>query len=216
MPCILILLACLAGAYIFAQTSTLRKLIRLFRRPGRRVQGSLAINCIVTLCVLPGLALLILTGIVWILKSISGDGWDIKDPLILLTLSPYGDLFALCSWVAMTGWFCMIIARPRSLYRGPLSLVPMVILSLICLTFSLGVGWVVARGILQNFSLITGQASWEQLVVGLILGFVFYVPTAPLVGFVLLIIHVARMLPSSGGVTMEASGNESQSEGDMP
>lgn len=208
---ILILMAALAGTYIFAQTSTLRKLIRLFRRPGRRVQGNLAINCIVTLCVLPGLALLVLTGMVWILAAMFGKGSDIGNPLIILTLSPYGALFAMCSWVAMTGWFCMIIARPRSLYRGPQSLVPMVILSLICLTFSLAVGWAVTMGILQNSSLLTTQASWEECLVGLILVFLFYIPTAPLVAFVLLMIHVARMLPS--GKPTANGGLES--EGDM-
>lgn len=211
MAGILILLAWFAGLYIFAQTSTLRKLIRLLRRPGQMVQGNLATGSVVTLCVLPGLALLILTGIVWALASIGGGGLDTMNPLILLTFTPYGVLFALCSWAAMTVWFSMIIASRRSLYRGPQSLVPMVILALICLTFSLAIGWTLAMGILLNSSLITALASWEELVAGLMLVFVFYIPTAPLVGFVLLIIHVARMLPS--GKPIANGGLES--EGDM-
>jgi len=210
MAGILILMAWLAGIYIFAQTSTLRKLVRLFRRPGRMVQAKLATSCIVTLCALPGLALLILTGIVWVVASIFGDEPDTMNPLILLTFTPYGTMFALFSWVAMTTWFSMIIARPESLYSGPQSLVPMVILSLICLTFSLGVGWATVSTILQSSGLAS-QASWEQLVGALVLAFLFYVPTAPLAGFVLLIVHVARMLPS--GKPTANGGLES--EGDM-
>jgi len=207
MPCLLILLPLWMVVCIIAQMSTLRRLLQLVRHPQHIVNSGLATNCVVVLCIVSGVVLFGLATIVGGIVSYFGP----DDILTSLIFSHVGIAFSFCSWVVMTGWLAMTIARPESLYRSPVSLVPIVILALICLIFLLGFGWAQARMILQNSSLITAQASWGQLVAGLILVFLFYIPTAPLVGFVLLIIHVARMLPS--GKPTANGGLES--EGDM-
>jgi len=194
--------------YVIAQTFMLRKLIHLIRHPGHVVQAGMAASCFVTLCVLPGLMLLTFGAGVWAFTGWFGTAPSNKDPLALLTFSRCGVTFAMCSWAVMTGWFAVIIARPKSLYRGPVSLVPIVVLALICLTFSLGVGWMGA-GVILRGGRLANLGLWAILAV------LFYIPTAPLPGFVLLIMHVWRMLPSGGRVTMLASGEESQNEGDM-
>jgi hypothetical protein len=105
-----------------------------------------------------------------------------------MTFTSYGAVFALCSWVVMTIWFRRIVRRDLAIYREPVALVPVVIMSLICLNYVAIGAWQVASSILAAGSLTSlGQFPLEVCVSAAIM---IYIPVAPLAGFVLLIIHV--------------------------
>jgi len=188
MICFLICPMVVVLLYAIAQTRMLLRLIRLLRQPGRIAQFGLAASCVVTLCILPGLMLLLLAALLVAGGGVSDDGGN---PLALMTFTRYGAAFALCSWVVMTIWFRHIVRRDLAIYREPVALVPVVIMSLICLNYVASVAWKVASSILAAGSLTSlGQLPLEVCVMAAIL---FYVPAAPLAGFVLLIVHVARV-----------------------
>ena len=189
MICFLICPMVVVLLYAIAQTRLIVRLVRLLRQPGRIAQFGLSASCVVTLCILPGIMLLLL------LAALLVAGWGVSDdggnPLVLMTFTRYGAAFALCSWVVMTIWFRRIVRRDLAIYREPVALVPVVIMSLICLNYVAIVVWGVASSILAAGSLTSlGQLPLEVCVMAAIL---FYVPAAPLAGFVLLIVHVARV-----------------------
>lgn len=176
--------------YAIPQTRMIVRLVRLLRQPGRIAQFGLAENCVVTLCFLPGIMLLVLAAILLFLGGPFANGGG-RDLLTLLTFSPTGATFALCSWVVMTVWFRHIVRRELAMYREPVALVPAVIMSLICLTYIARVVVWAALSLLVAGSLTNWwQIPLEGCVVAAIL---IYIPAAPLAGFVLLIVHVIRV-----------------------
>lgn len=190
MECFLAFVMMVLVAYAIPQTRMLLRLVHLLRQPGRIAQFGLAESCVVTLCILPGVMLLILAGILLHPAGPSVSGGK-QDLLTLLTFSPYGAAFALCSWIVMTLWFRHIVRRELAMYREPIALVPVVIMSLICLTYIARVVlWaalsIIAAGSFGGF----GQIPLEDV---LLTAFLVYIPAAPLAGFVLLIIHVVRV-----------------------
>jgi hypothetical protein len=163
-----VLLLCIL-AYAIGQTRMLVRLIRLLRQPARIAQFGLAESCVVTLCFLPGIMLLILAAILVFLGGpFVGSGK--QDLLTLMTFRPIGSAFSLGAWVLMTAWFRHIVRRDLAIYREPIALVPVVNMSLICLTY-IASGFFAGSGMLALCLLI-------------------YIPAAPLAGFVLLIVHV--------------------------
>jgi len=202
LPCLLVLGSL---AYVVGQTSVFLRLWGLLRQQGAIMTPDLARRCVFNLGVMPWIMLVLLSALVPIV------GMPNQDPLSLLAFSPQGTAFALTAWIGMGAWMSGIIRKPKRLYRGAFSLVPIVVLGLICLTYSAGVAWVLGSEIYSA----QGPGRTLRVLTDFGAMFLFYIPTAPLVGLVLLIIHVWRMLPSGGPVTMGASGNESKSEGDV-
>jgi hypothetical protein len=188
MICFLICPMVVVLLYAIAQTRLILRLIRLLRQPGRIAQFGLAASCVVTLCILPGLMLLLLTALL-VARGRYMD--DSGNPLALMTFTRYGAAFALCSWVVMTIWFRRIVRRDLAIYREPVALVPVVIMSLICLNYVAIVVWGAVSSILAAGSLTSlGQLPLEVCVPVAIM---IYIPAAPLAGFVLLIVHVVRV-----------------------
>jgi hypothetical protein len=188
MICFLICPMVVLLLYAIAQTRMIVRLVRLLRQPGRIAQFGLAASCVVTLCILPGLMLLLLTALLVAGGGVSDDGGN---PLVLMTFTRYGAAFALCSWAAMTIWFRRIVRRDLAIYREPVALVPVVIMSLICLNYVAIVVWGAVSSILAAGSLTSlGQLTLEVCVPVAIM---IYIPAAPLTGFMLLIVHVARV-----------------------
>jgi len=176
--------------YAIPQTRMLVRLIHLLRQPGRIAQFGLAEQCVVSLCFLPGIMLAILAASLLFLGGPFGGGGE-KNLLTLLTFSPAGAVFAMCSWAAMTIWFRHIVRRELAIYREPTALVPIVIMSLICLTYTVMLTVWGALSMLRAASF----TSWWQLFLEACLkaAVLIYIPAAPLVGFVLLIVHVVRV-----------------------
>lgn len=181
MPLVLLL-------YVISQARMLVRLVRLLRFPARIAQVGLTANFITSLCVWPGLMLLLLT----LALAAKGDTLDNANLLVLMTFTPYGAAFAVCSWVIMALWFRRILRRDLAIYREPTALVPVVILGLICLTFLAGVALVLALGLLFLWGFSSGNLLWNLIVAGVAL-MLLYVPAAPLAGFVLVIVHVGRV-----------------------
>jgi len=87
----------------------------------------------------------------------------------------------------MTFWFRSIVRRELAMYRESIALVPVVIMGLICITY-------VASSVWQVVSLmVSGPSSSGQLLLSclVMVAVLSFVP--PLVGFVLLVIHVAQV-----------------------
>ena len=188
MICFLICPMVVLLLYAIAQTRMLLRLVRLFRHPARIAQFGLAASCVVTLCILPGLMLLLLTALLVARGGVSDDGGN---PLTLMTFTRYGAAFALCSWVVMTIWFRRIVRRDLAIYREPVALVPVVIMSLICLNYVAIFVWGAVSSILAAGSLTSlGQLPLDFYVPVAIM---IYIPAAPLAGFMLLIVHVVRV-----------------------
>jgi len=187
---LLVLLGVLFGAlYVVAQTHLAVRLVRLLRRPEEIITSDLVDSCFVTLCLLAGLVIFIPSIVIWTFLWFSGSG--LGEWVAVPTLHPYGGGFLLCAWIAMSSWFSSIADHPESMYRRELSLMPVVILALICLTFSASVIWLVAMKV-PLVPLVQGGGTlptrgWA------ILASLFYIPTAPLVSFVLLIIHIGQV-----------------------
>jgi len=202
---LLCLLALGSLAYVVGQTSVLLRLSGLLRQRGAIMTADLARRCVFNLGVMPWPMLLLVSALVLI------DTMPHKDPLSLLTFSPQGTAFALTAWIGMGAWLSGTICKPEALYRNELSLVPIVVMAIICLTYSAGVALVLGSEIYSA----QGAGRTVRALTDFGAMFLFYIPAAPLVGFVLLMIHVWRMLPSGGRVTMGVSENESKSEGDV-
>jgi len=170
--------------YAIPQTRMLVRLIHLLRQPGRIAQFGLAESCVVSLCFLPGIMLLLAALLAAGGRLVPHGG----NPLEMLTFSPAGAAFALCSWIAMTVWFRRIVQRELAMYREPIALVPVVIMSLICLNYVAVVVWGAVLSILGAGSLTSlGPVAVELCLTAAVL---IYIPAAPLAGFVLLIVHV--------------------------
>ena len=188
MICFLICPMVVVLLYAIAQTRLILRLIHLLRQPGRIAQFGLAESCVVTLCILPGLMLLLLTALL-VARGRYMD--DSGNSLTLMTFTRYGAAFALCSWVVMTIWFRRIVRRDLAIYREPVALVPVVIMSLICLNYVAIGAWQVASSMLKATSFMSW---WQPSIEGcLSVAIMIYIPAAPLAGFVLLIIHVVRV-----------------------
>ncbi len=188
MICFLICPMVVLLLYAIAQTRLILRLVRLFRHPARIAQFGLAASCVVTLCILPGLMLLLLAALLVAGGGVSVDGGN---PLVLMTFTRYGAAFALCSWVVMTIWFRRIVRRDLAIYREPVALVPVVIMSLICLNYVAIGAWQVASSMLKATSFMSW---WQPSIEGcLSVAIMIYIPAAPLAGFVLLIVHVVRV-----------------------
>ena len=181
MPLVLLL-------YVISQARMLVRLVRLLRHPARIAQVGLTASFITSLCVWPGLMLLLLT----LALAAKGDTLDNANLLVLMTFTPYGAAFAMCSWVVMALWFRRILRRDLAIYREPTALVPVVILGLICLTFLAGVALVLALGLLFLWGFSSGNLLWNLIVAAVAL-MLLYIPAAPLAGFVLLIVHVGQV-----------------------
>jgi len=184
MMCLLIFVMFVVLLYMVPQTRMIVRLVHLLRQPGRIAQFGLAANCVFTLCFLPGLMLLLLTAL---LAGSSGAVNSDANLLTLMTFTPYGSAFALVSWAAMTFWFRSIVRRELAMYREPIALVPVVIMGLICITYVASSVWQVAPLMVSGPS-SSGQLLLSCLVMVAVLSFV-----PPLVGFVLLVIHVAQV-----------------------
>jgi len=186
MICFLICPMVVVLLYAIAQTRLILRLIHLLRQPGRIAQFGLAESCVVTLCILPGLMLLLLTALL-VARGRYMD--DSGNSLTLMTFTRYGAAFALCSWVVMTIWFRRIVRRDLAIYREPVALVPVVIMSLICLNYVAIGAWQVASSMLKATSFMSW---WQPSIEGcLSVAIMIYIPAAPLAGFMLLIVHVA-------------------------
>jgi hypothetical protein len=184
----LIVMPLLLLLYVISQTRMIVRLVRLLRHPAGIAQVGLAANYITSLCVWPGLMLLLLT----LTLATEGNTLDDANLLMLMTFTPYGAAFALCSWIAMALWFRRILRRDLAIYREPTALVPVVIMGLICLTFLAGVAWELGRRMLLAGALSSGNVI-ENLIVAAVALMLLYIPAAPLAGFVLLIVHVVRV-----------------------
>ena len=172
--------------YAIQQTRMIVRLVRLLRHPARTAQIGFAVSFIRSLCYWPGLMLLLLT--LFLVPEMT-PSYD-ANPLELMTFAPFGATLALCSWVAMTLWFRSIVRRGPAIYREPISLVPVAVLSLLCLTYLAGFAWVFARNIV-SVGLPMTNASFINLIALAMMLLLLYVPAAPLVGFLLLFFHVA-------------------------
>ena len=189
MSCFLLIgAAVVLPLYAILETRMIVRLVRLLRHPARTAQFGLAASFISGLCYWPVLMMLLLMFLL---------GMEVRPPddanlLELMTLAPFGAAFALCSWVTMTLWFRSIVNRDLAVYRDPISLVPVVILALTCLTYLAVFAWVFTRQVMRVGLLRTNDPFSDMLglAVGLLL---LYVPAAPLAGFVLLIVHVVRV-----------------------
>ena len=188
MACFLLIMVPLLLLYAIRQTRMIVRLVRLLRHAARTAQFGLAASFISCLCYWPVLMMLLLTFFL---------GMEVRPPddanlLELMTFAPFGAAFALCSWVAMTLWFRSIVNRELAMYRESIALVPVVILALVCLTYLAGFAWVFARQVI-SVGLPMTNAPFINLIALAMALLLLYVPAAPLVGFVLLIVHVVRV-----------------------
>ncbi len=185
MACFMLIMVPLLLLYAIRQTRMIVRLVRLLRHAARTAQFGLAASFISGLCYWPVLMMLLLTFFL---------GTEMRPPddanlLELMTFTPCGAVFALCSWVAMTLWFRSIVNRDLSIYREPTSLVPVAVLALVCLTYLTGFAWVFARQVIRAGLPMANAPSIDLIALAMAL-LLLYVPAAPFVGFVLLIVHV--------------------------
>ena len=189
ISCILVFVLAFLVAYVVGQTTTAWRLGRLLRRRDGLITGNLAGRCALNLFVLPQIMLVLLAGIMLVLAEFMRPG----DPLVLLTFSGSGaGISALCYFAAGVAMsYCL--ARPEHcLYRRPVSLVPLIVMALICLNYSAAVAVMSVEGLVHMTWTGHGWPGAAVALAGLVM---FYIPAAPLVGLVLLMIHVGRILP---------------------
>jgi len=138
-----------------------------------------------------------------------------------LTFSPWAAGLSFLCYIQAGAFLCYYVSpREGRLYRGPASLAPMVVMALICLNYSAGILILCASEFLENggripagpggFSVIPSE--FVSVLVGLA---AFFIPTAPLLGLVLLIVHTWRMLPRGRGAAagyMDPSGGAGEDE----
>ncbi len=190
MPCCFVfVMVPLLLLYAIQQTRMIVRLVLLLRHPGRIAQFGLAARFVSGLCYWP---------VPMMLCFVVFMGSDIIPPddaslLLHMTFTPRGAAFALCSWIAMTLWFRSIVNRALALYLLPTSLVPVAVLALLSLNYLAGFGWVFVRADIITGLFGTGTSSGLILIVLATAFLLLFIPAAPLVGFVLLIVHVVRV-----------------------
>jgi hypothetical protein len=201
-----VLLLCIL-AYAIGQARTLFRLVKLLRQPGRKMPLKVAWSCRLHLAIFPGIMLFFMASIVCVRQSFRHD--SDHGLLMLLAFTPAGAIFALGSWVMTAVWLIRIIGRPKALYRSAISLLPIIVMALMCLTYSAAIAWAVGRSVPLSSGFSSGPLV-ELILSALASLLIFLVPTAPLAGLVLLIIHVVRMLPPGGRATIADFDNEGE------
>lgn len=193
---------------LVAQGITLGRMLMLLARRGQPISSGLARSFGIWLIVAPGFELMFYQGV---LAAIAGPA---SRSGLLETLGQEGILIGAYVWVGLAVWMSTLLVEPEKLYRHRRGIAPVICLAMLAATFSATyLGYL--AGALPHLLDASSGLWMTALMAGTHL-LAFIIPTAPLAGLVLLIIHVARVPRSGGRVTLEASGNESESEGDMP
>ena len=166
--------------YVVGQIRTQLRLISLLRQRDRIITKDLATRCALHLFWMPFICLFGLSAMTM------GDGYSPgTDPVMLLVFSRPAVGLALLSYTVAGLFMSYYLARAEYwLYRGLASLAPMIVMAMICFHYSAGVA-------------ILGVGTMLQGTLYLVLAgtIVFFLPALPLMGLVLLMIHVGRNLP---------------------
>jgi len=149
-------------------------------------QFGLAVNFIVSLCYVPGAMLFLL--VYSLTDAMKMDFAD--DPVKLVAFSPAAAFTLPALWIAMTAWLRHTFRRDLAIYREPAALVPAVVLAMVCLTYIAAIWWCMGRELVELLS-ISGMPDVFMALV--LVAMDSFVPGAPLIGFIMLIVHVARV-----------------------
>ncbi len=195
LPCCIV--PFFAVVYIYGQFSMQFRLWRLVRQRGRLLSVKLIQDCIFYLIILPWI------GMIPVAFAGATDRSAAAGAMKTFTLA--GTLFMLTAYLAMGIWLVVLLRRPRRLYRSGLSLVPMVVMALIWLTYLASI-----VGILAWEALRPGGFVWRAINTFDNFGtaFVAFIPVGPLANFVPLILHVWRALPAGRRTTMTMDSDE--------
>ena len=191
MEFVLILLTPVIAAYVIGQTRTFLRLVGLVRRPGEIIESALADKCVINLCIMPPLMMLLGVGCRR-LFHLPPYWWTSENPLTLMAFSTWGAAVSTVLWALIGAWFFVVIHTPQRLYGRGSAFVPISLMAQICLIYAAAVFW------MKGWEFTRGWRSWPaagdwSLVEWTTAIFAFYVPIAPLIGFVLLIVHVIRV-----------------------
>jgi len=181
---ILLCLQAIFLAYFLGQTWTAWSLLRLLRRREETISPSLRLTCTINLLLMPLIMFWVMAGIVWIVTI-----WEGPDPsdLVRKVFSKCG-IFTSILGYGIAGIFLYVMLRQSMslLYKGSLSFMPMIVMAMICLIYCASMACVFGsraihhRLMLHPVNILAGPVA-------------LYIPAAPLVGLVLLIVHVARV-----------------------
>jgi len=185
MVCLLILLLLVELPFLAGQVRLTVRLIYLLRHPGRIAQFGLDARHVFSLCYWPG-AMLLLLALYLLLSGAAFEKFD--HPLLLMTFSALGLVFALGSWTAATLWLRSILRRDLAVYREPTALVPVAVLAAICLTYAAAIGWVFAEAILAVGGR-HGYSGTDKIALVLLM-LPLAIPLTVLANFALVVIHV--------------------------
>ena len=187
----LFLLTPLFAAYVIGQTRTFLQLVSLERQPGEIIESALAHRCVLHLIIMPPLMMLLVVGFLG-LFNLPHPWYTSENALTLMAFSVWGAVTSAVLWVSVGTWFFGVIHTPEWLYGRGLAFVPITLMAHICLIYAAATAWVKAYEVTNGWrSWLTGggwsTVEWAKAI------FAFYVPAAPLIGFVLLIVHVIRV-----------------------
>jgi len=188
---IMIMLTPLIAAYVIGQTRTFLRLVSLVRQPGEIIESALADKCVINLVIMPPLMMLLVVGCRR-LFHLPPYWWTSENPLTLMAFSTWGAAVSIVLWALIGAWFFAVIHTPQWLYGRGSAFVPIALMTQICLIYAAAAAWMKAWELTRGWSSWPAAGDWS-LVQWATAIFTLYVPVAPLVGFVLLIVHVGRV-----------------------
>lgn len=168
-----------------AQGITLGRMLMLLARRGQAISSGLAWHFCLWLIVAPGFELMFYPGV---LAAIAGPS---SRSGLLETMGQEGILIGVYVWVGLAVWMCTLIVEPEKLYRRRRGIAPVICLAMLAATFSATYMGYLA-GALPRLLDTSGELWMTALLAGAHL-LAFIIPTAPLAGFVLMLIHVTQV-----------------------
>lgn len=187
--CILTFALVFLLCYVVGQTGLVWRLARLVWRRDGLVTGDLAGRCVLNLFVFPQVMLLPVAVIFLVTAEFGSD----REKAMFVMFNRWGfGLSMLCYFAAGLALSYCLARAERLLYRGAIGLLAMVVMAIILLNYSAAIAVAVAWGIIENP--VTGYGTGAALA-GLVQLVAFYIPTSPLAGLVLLIVHTFRVDP---------------------
>ncbi len=170
---------------LVAQGITLGRMLMLIGRRGQAISSGLARNFGIWLIVAPGFELMFYQGV---LAAIAGPA---SRSGLLETLGQEGILIGAYAWVGLAVWMSTLLVEPEKLYRERRGIAPVVCLALLAATFSVTYLGYLAGALPSMFGASSGLTMTAMLAAAHVLAFI--IPTAPLAGLVLMLIHVAQV-----------------------
>ena len=170
---------------LVAQAVTLVRMLALMARRGQAMSSRLARHFGIWLIVMPGFELMFYQGV---LSAVAGPA---RNPGLMEILGNQGILFGAYAWMGLAIWMSISLVEPEKLYRNRCGIAPVVCLAMLAGTFSATYLGYLAFALPSMLGASSGFMMTALLAVAHSLAFI--IPTAPLAGLVLMLIHIGQV-----------------------